>query len=76
MGQPVGNNRKDEKKRKPSEVEQNRAKWWGDMYQMRFVATAGIACFVWLMWNFPDNLQYLPICIGIMLLAWWVSGKA
>ena len=76
MARPFGDKDKDKQAKKGNEEGWNGDKWWADMYQMRFVVTAGIGVFVFLMWNFPDHLKYLPICVGIMLLAWWVATKA
>jgi hypothetical protein len=76
MARPSDNKNKENRVKQSYEEEDDRAKWWGDMYQMRFVATAGIAVFVFLTWNFPDNMKYLPTGLGVMLLVWWVSSKA
>lgn len=45
------------------------------MYRYRLVAVVGIGCFVFIGLDFPYRLQFLPICVGLLLFAWWIGGK-
>jgi hypothetical protein len=76
MAWPFDKKKKENEVRRPYGEEDERAKWWGDMYQMRFVVTAGIAVFVFLTWNFPDHMKYLPTGLAFMVVVWWLSTKA